>query len=170
MTNALVKTELFAKFVDQQFETYKTEFQINYLFGSYVEELYLKDNEIYVRTYIDNLPSLQDQDYNLTYITMSEPIYDEDRKIAILGYTTRDITESELSEKFEKHWENVRTERNRLLEESDRESMIYLPDYWSQKTDEYKNDWLAYRQQLRDITQSTDNPFEVTWPIKPLFS
>lgn len=168
MTKVLEKTELFAKFIDLQFEAYKTEFQVTYLFGFPIEEFYSKDNEIYVRTYLDKVPALQDQDYRLTYLAMNEPVYNEEQKIAILGYTTRDATELELTEKFEQQWKNVRIERNNLLEESDRESMIYLPDYWSLKSDEYKNAWLTYRQDLRDITSSTDNPFEIQWPVKPL--
>jgi hypothetical protein len=54
----------------------------------------------------------------------------------------------------------VRTERNRLLAETD----------WTQSKDipeEVSSLWVDYRQALRDITQSPDFPENVQWPTKP---
>ena len=52
----------------------------------------------------------------------------------------------------------IRSERNRLLTDSD---WTQLPDSPADKTA-----WATYRQQLRDITNQTD-PFNIVWPIAP---
>lgn len=56
--------------------------------------------------------------------------------------------------------ESVRSQRNRLLSESD----------WTQSRDVLLNndsDWITYRQELRDITSQEGFPHNVTWPEKP---
>ena len=56
-------------------------------------------------------------------------------------------------------WQRVRTERNKLLQESD----------WTQLSDVVvdKEAWSTYRKQLRDITKSFSSPTEVVWPTPP---
>jgi len=56
-------------------------------------------------------------------------------------------------------WARVREVRNSLLVETD---WIVLSDVNISNKDE----WLAYRQALRDMT-SVDNPFDVIIPDKP---
>lgn len=56
-------------------------------------------------------------------------------------------------------WERVREVRNTLLLETD---WIALADV----TMSNKDEWLAYRQALRDMTNA-DNPFDVVIPTKP---
>lgn len=56
--------------------------------------------------------------------------------------------------------ENVRNQRNKLLEESD----------WTQSRDvilDNDADWIAYRQALRDITTQDGFPHNAIWPVKP---
>ena len=56
--------------------------------------------------------------------------------------------------------EILREERNKLLQESD----------WTQNpdiTEETRNAWTTYRQELRDITKTYYNIAEVVWPNKP---
>jgi hypothetical protein len=55
---------------------------------------------------------------------------------------------------------SVRTERDRLLSESD---WTQLPDV----SEAIKNLWLPYRQSLRDITIQSGFPQNVSWPIRP---
>jgi len=58
-----------------------------------------------------------------------------------------------------KTWESVRKKRNKLLKNSD---FTQMPDY--------PGDTLAYaiyRQKLRDIPQTYDNPDNVIWPDVP---
>lgn len=59
-------------------------------------------------------------------------------------------------------WENVKNARNELLSKTD----------WTQLTDspipaELKAEFATYRQALRDLPQSTDNPDKIVWPVKP---
>lgn len=54
---------------------------------------------------------------------------------------------------------NVRNRRNDLLSECD----------WTQLPDAQvdKQSWLAYRQQLRDLTTQEGFPYSVVWPVRP---
>lgn len=62
-------------------------------------------------------------------------------------------------------WESIRSRRNKLLQESD---IKMLPDLWATLTEEKKNEWLAYRQALRDLPATITDPFEpFDWPVKP---
>jgi hypothetical protein len=57
-------------------------------------------------------------------------------------------------------WASLRTERNALLASSD----------WTQYTDsplDDKADWATYRQELRDLPASTEDPADPTWPEAP---
>lgn len=53
----------------------------------------------------------------------------------------------------------ARSERNRLLSESD----------WTQVLDASvdRDDWATYRQALRDIPQQAGFPITINWPVKP---
>ena len=54
---------------------------------------------------------------------------------------------------------SVRQQRNSLLTASD----------WTQVADApvERQAWVAYRQELRDVTSQETFPFEVTWPVAP---
>jgi hypothetical protein len=59
-------------------------------------------------------------------------------------------------------WDDLRTERNTKLTESD----------WTQYndsplTDEVKTSWQTYRESLRDLPENTDDPADPTWPTPP---
>ena len=54
----------------------------------------------------------------------------------------------------------VRNDRNRRLAVTD---WTQLPDVSST----IKNNWLSYRQSLRDITDQPDFPWNITWPTEP---
>lgn len=55
--------------------------------------------------------------------------------------------------------EAIRTERNKLLSETD----------WRASSDLVLSDsWKSYRQELRDITSQPTFPDEVIWPTKPV--
>jgi hypothetical protein len=59
-------------------------------------------------------------------------------------------------------WEDIRNSRNIELQVSDWTS---LPD--APLTSAQKEQWLTYRQQLRDITKNFLTPNHVIWPTKP---
>lgn len=57
----------------------------------------------------------------------------------------------------------AKTQRNRLLSESDWTQTIDCP-----LSNDMKNSWALYRQQLRDITKQSEFPSIIAWPTKPL--
>lgn len=61
-------------------------------------------------------------------------------------------------------WEPIRVQREKLLLESD---LYVLPDRWSLMTSEDQTAWAEYRQALRDLPQSYEDPDDVIWPISP---
>lgn len=66
------------------------------------------------------------------------------------------------TQKIKNQWAFVRNMRNDKLTECD---WVMMPDV--AMTNERREEWLAYRQGLRDITNQTD-PFNITWPVKPI--
>src|SRR5690625_581590 len=63
------------------------------------------------------------------------------------------------------YWEDVRSKRDALLQESDIE---VLPDRWALMSPEEQHAWATYRQALRDIPESHEDPLQVEWPKKPV--
>lgn len=57
----------------------------------------------------------------------------------------------------------IRDKRNRLLDESDKYTIIDFPI-----SDTKRQEWFAYRAALRDITLQSTFPDEVVWPEKPI--
>jgi len=72
------------------------------------------------------------------------------------------MTEEEIQQVNDLKWWEVRTQRNGYLRLSD---WTQLPD--SQLSDVDKESWRQYRQQLRDVTSTTLDPFEVILPTPP---
>jgi len=56
----------------------------------------------------------------------------------------------------------VRIERNAKLAASD---WAVLPD--TPLTQEQKNEWMAYRKSLRDLTSQAGFPTSINWPLAP---
>lgn len=59
-------------------------------------------------------------------------------------------------------WSNIRCKRDLLIHDTD----------WTQTIDcplsvDKKSEFTAYRQALRDIPQTYDNPDDIVWPTKP---
>jgi hypothetical protein len=73
----------------------------------------------------------------------------------VMGYTVEPLPKSQASE-------NMKAERNKRLSES---------DWVVAKAAEVQNpappEWVAYRQQLRDVTSQVGFPFNIVWPVKP---
>ena len=57
-------------------------------------------------------------------------------------------------------WDTIRAERDKLLAASDYTQLLDAPV-------PNQSQWAAYRQQLRDITQSFSSPDVVVWPNAP---
>lgn len=61
-----------------------------------------------------------------------------------------------------KRWFDLRSLRNAKLSECD---WVVLPD--SQLSPEQRTAWAAYRQELRDLPENTQDPLNPTWPNHP---
>lgn len=72
-----------------------------------------------------------------------------------------DASESEISQRIDEKWSEIRSNRDNLLKSSD---WTQLPDV--ALSAEAQRDWAVYRQKLRDITEQTD-PFEIWFPEEP---
>ncbi|MCD9498582.1 tail fiber assembly protein [Photobacterium carnosum] len=60
------------------------------------------------------------------------------------------------------NWAATRSRRDNLILETD---FMQVSD--SPLTSEKKAEFTAYRQALRDIPQTYDNPDDIAWPTKP---
>ena len=77
-------------------------------------------------------------------------------------------TLEELTAKYEelvaaKPMKNLRKERDDLLAKTDKYA---LPD-WPHASLEKQREWLEYRQALRDLPSTTDDPANPVWPTVP---
>jgi hypothetical protein len=77
------------------------------------------------------------------------------------NWTVADATEEEINQRLTDKWQEIREQRNGMLNSSDWTQILDSP-----LTDEQKNAWRQYRQELRDITNQA-NPFEVIYPVQP---
>lgn len=75
-----------------------------------------------------------------------------------LGWTVRDWTADELAQLAR----NARYDRDEKLSESD---WTQIPD--SPLDDSTKASWATYRTALRDVTEQTGFPTDITWPTAP---
>ena len=57
----------------------------------------------------------------------------------------------------------LRTERNTLLDQTDK----YIVADYPHATPEKKQEWLDYRQALRDLPSNTEDPANPVWPVAP---
>lgn len=60
---------------------------------------------------------------------------------------------------LDKTWKDIRNARNNLLKKSDYTQLLDYPGN--------KEEWAAYRQLLRDIPQTFDDPNKIVWPADP---
>jgi hypothetical protein len=75
-------------------------------------------------------------------------------------YSVADMDAEAIAAKDAKQAESVRDDRNKRLAETD----------WTQLSDAPVNSsaWGTYRQNLRNITEQSGFPWEITWPTKPI--
>jgi hypothetical protein len=86
-----------------------------------------------------------------------------------------EMTEEEIAERLaeEAAWEakasdralrQLRIDRDVLLSQSD---INVIADRWMAMSVETQTAWSTYRQVLRDLPASTNDPFNPIWPVKP---
>lgn len=71
-------------------------------------------------------------------------------------------TPDEMQAEYDAKAAEVRSERDRLLSETD---WIVIKSY--ERNENIPSEWEVYRQALRDITAQEGFPYNVTWPEKP---
>lgn len=94
------------------------------------------------------------QEYYLDAITFQR---DENGQVII-----NRITEKEQELKIEE-LKQLRTNRNALLDQTDK----YIVADYPHPTPEARQAWLDYRQALRDLPSTTEDPTNPVWPIAP---
>ena len=67
-----------------------------------------------------------------------------------------------VAQKTQAAWSQLRTERNARLAQSD---WVALAD--AHLSQDKKDAWFAYRQELRDLPENATDPTNVTWPVSP---
>ena len=70
-----------------------------------------------------------------------------------------------LARETESQWNDMRSTRDNLLRDSD---IYVLPDRWDDYTDAKKTEWKTYRQNLRDLPETTTDINNINWPSKPV--
>ena len=60
-------------------------------------------------------------------------------------------------------WKELRTKRNTLLDQTDK----YIVADYPHPTPEARQAWLDYRQALRDLPSTTEDPENPVWPVAP---
>ena len=76
--------------------------------------------------------------------------------------TKKALDEAWPAVEMERKWKAVRAERDRLLTASDWTQVADAP-----LTASVKQAWADYRQALRDIPQTQNNPDSIVWPEVP---
>lgn len=90
----------------------------------------------------------------------------EDMPVFINGVLTQswkieDATSEQINDRIMAKWVDIRSDRDKDLISSDWTQLADSP-----LSDEQKNAWRQYRQELRDITNQAD-PFSVVFPTSP---
>ena len=118
--------------------------------------------------YIDKKP--EKITYNIKYYASkrdAEEILDidgksQDPKVYVQSHFVGDDTAKD-KRILEEKWADIRTQRNRLLTESD---WVVVKAKEEHPNASIPSDWVDYRTELRDITKQSD-PDDITWPTKP---
>lgn len=100
---------------------------------------------------------------NKPVFVSSSYIIEEDRVREVV--ITRDKTPEEIEEdenkELEMQWYQVRSQRDEMLKQSD---LLVLIDRWESLSTERKEEIRNYRQALRDIPETFQDPTQVVWP------
>lgn len=80
-----------------------------------------------------------------------------------LSFVVREKRSYELRDAVNSAWAQLRADRNLVLTETDKRIMP-----WLEKGQPAPEAWIKYRQALRDLPQTTEDPFNPLWPSEPL--
>ena len=141
--------------------SYKTQYPISNL----PERIRLSDRT----TRTDSSTFTSDELVDAGYVQVSNPpdFNQETHKLTWSGteWQTTSLTESEISARNVKRWDQVRETRDEKIKEVEWRVMRNLSETrQGLDTTDNMSDLDDYIQKLRDITSTTTNPLEVSWP------
>ena len=93
----------------------------------------------------------------------NDDLYDRLILINIEGEDIKPTREDFNSNLLSVKLKQLRTKRNTVLDQSDKYATIDYPH----ATPEKKQEWLDYRQTLRDLPSVTEDPLNPVWPTIP---
>lgn len=114
------------------------------------------------REIVDNRPQLDESIFNI----IKNPSYEWERTDdeVIITYNVTDKTEEQKQQYLEGVWKEIRRKRNELLQNTDHYIMIS-----NEQNKILHEDFINYRQLLRDLPNNLDNPLEeIIWPELPI--
>jgi len=128
----------------------------------------------------DTESEAQDRIIELHNIGLTDAFYIDSKATAVDGYTcfqtcthwtanliAKTVTLNKVSleaEEREEHMRSIRRKRDNLLMDSDK---YVNPDQWASMDTTLQNEWSVYRQELRDLPATVDDPADPTWPVEP---
>ena len=125
-----------------------------------VSNFYLLPGEI-VKTY-GWLPLVVENENKPVFVSSSYVIEENlVREVIVTRDKTQEEIEEEAVRELEMGWNQVRSQRDEMLQQSD---LLVLIDKWETLSEERKNEIRIYRQALRDIPQTFETPESVVWP------
>jgi|TARA_R100000030_G_scaffold57796_2_gene43508 hypothetical protein len=141
--------------------SYKTQYPTSNL----PERIRLSDGT----TRTDSSTFTSDELVDAGYVQVSNPpdFNQETHKLTWSGteWQTTSLTESEISARNIKRWDQVRETRDEKIKEVEWRVMRNLSETrQGLDTTDNMSDLDDYIQKLRDITSTTTNPLEVSWP------
>lgn len=142
--------------------SYKTEYPSSEI----PERIRLSDGS----TRTDSSTFTSDELVDAGYVEVSNPpdFNQETHKLVWSGteWQTISLTESEISARNIKRWQDIRETRDTKIKEVEWRVMRNLSETrQGLDTTDNISDLDTYIQALRDITSTTTNPLEVSWPI-----
>ncbi len=131
------------------------------------ERVRLLDSGLTVRVTDDLDPEILTQ---CGYSGPHEPLTDFDPNTHKCVWSPEDLAFSvierssiELRNATNSAWAQLRVDRDLMLSDSDKKIMP-----WLEKGVPAPEAWQKYRQALRDLPQTTEDPFHILWPREPL--
>lgn len=99
-----------------------------------------------------------------TEVRWMSPEYDTPENRAIVDDVIANYDDLAAAYMREQHMASMRVERNRRLDEAD---IKYCnAERWSVMTEAQRAAWAAYKQALRDLPATTEDPVNPVWPDK----
>ena len=83
------------------------------------------------------------------------------REVIVTRDKTLEEIEEDAAKELEMQWHQVKSNRDELLKNSD---ILVLIDRWEPLSTARKEEIINYRQALRDIPQTFQDPTQVVWP------